>query len=97
LLELRAEKAFKEGRRIEWQEVAAQTGIHRTTLSRMLNTRGCNASASNMDALCRYFGCQVGDLAVYVPDEELDGPVEKSFKGPKPAGGRKARSLASGK
>lgn len=93
LEELLANKAFAEGRRIEWQEVAAQSGIHRTTLSRMLNVRGYNASTSNLDSLCRYFGCQVGDLAVYVADEQLDGPVQKSFRGPKPTVARPAAKV----
>ena len=88
LSELLADRAFKEGRRIEWQEVAEGAGIHRTTLSRMLNLRGYNASVSNLDSLCRYFGCQVGELAEYVPDADLEAPVQKSFRGPKPAAGR---------
>jgi putative transcriptional regulator len=91
LNELLADKSFKEGRRIEWQEVAEQSGIHRTTLSRMLNVRGYNASMSNVDSLCRYFGCQVGDLAIYVPDEELATPVTKSYRGKPPASGRQPR------
>ncbi len=66
LTELLSEKAFREGRRIEWQDVAQATGIHKATLSRMLNIRGYNASISSVDSLCRFFGCQVGDLLVYV-------------------------------
>ena len=88
LSELLADRAFKEGRRIEWQEVAEGAGIHRTTLSRMLNVRGYNASVSNLDSLCRFFNCTVGDLAEYVPDADLDAPAQKSFRGPKPAAGR---------
>lgn len=88
LMERLSERSFKEGRRIEWQEVAQETGIHRTTLSRMLNQRAYNASVSNLDSLCRYFGCELGELAIYVPDEQIETPVKKSFKGPVPAGGR---------
>jgi len=56
----------------------------------MANTRGYNATVSNLDRLCRYFRCQIGDIAVYVPDEELETPGVRSFKGPPPAtaGGR---------
>lgn len=68
LAELLAEKAFQEKRRIEWKEVAEHTGMHRTTISKMLNIPGYNASLENLDHLCRYFRCQVGDLAVYVED-----------------------------
>ena len=50
--------------------------------------RGYNASVSNLDSLCKYFHCTVGDIAEYVPDADLDAPVQKSFRGPKPAAGR---------
>lgn len=94
LNELLSAKAFREGRRIEWQEVAERSGIHRTTISRMLNTRGYNASMSNLDALCRYFECQVGDLAEYVPDAELEGDVHRSYRGPKASTTRSAGEKA---
>ena len=98
LAELLAEKSFKEGRRVEWQEVAEGAGVHRTTLSRMLNLRGYNASTSNLDSLCKYFGCQVGDLAEYVADDTLGTPAApKSFRGPKPAAGRPDGSSAAAK
>lgn len=96
LAELLAEKSFREGRRVEWQEVAEGAGVHRTTLSRMLNLRGYNASTSNLDGLCRYFGCQVGDLAEYVADDTLGTPAApKSYRGPKPAAGRPDASPAA--
>jgi len=97
LAELLADKSFKAGRRIEWQEVAEEAGIHRTTISRMLNTRGYNSSMSNLDALCRYFDCQLGELAVYVPDTELDTTVERSFRGPRTSAGRPSTDQIAGK
>jgi len=90
LTELLADLSFRQGRRIEWREVAAETGIHRTTLSKMANSRGYNATISNLDLLCRFFKCQVGDLAVYVPDEELESPGGMTFKGPAPSTGKGA-------
>ena len=92
LSELHAEKAFREGRRIEWQEVAATAGIHRVTLSKMRNQRGYNATLSNIDLLCRYFECTVSDLLVYVPDEELATPRNSTFKGPEPDSPRRAKA-----
>lgn len=83
LQEILAKKTFAEGRRIEWIEVASQTGIHRVTLSKMTNHRGYNSTTSNLDRLCRYFNCAIGDLIEYVPDEMLGGEVVQSFKGPK--------------
>lgn len=69
LKELITEKAFKEGRRINLQEVADATGIHRTTLSKLQNPTGHNTSTDNLDKLCKYFDCEVGDIACYVPDD----------------------------
>ncbi len=79
LAELMADKGFREGRRIEIGEVADATGIHRSTLSRILNIRGSNVTSANMDLLCRYFVCTLGELAEYVPDESLaqDTPAPK--------------------
>ena len=73
LPELLADKAFREKQRLDWKDVAVATGIHRSTLSRMLNTPGYNATTDNLNLLCRYFNCQVGDVATYIPDDEADG------------------------
>lgn len=83
LADLLAKKSFHEGRRIEWTEVAQACGIHRITLSKMVNRRGYNATTTNLDRLCRYFQCGIGELLEYVPDEELEGVVERSSMGAK--------------
>jgi len=71
LSELMADKGFREGRRIEIGELAIATGIHRSTLSRMINIRGANVTSANLDLLCRFFDCSLGEIAEYVPDEQL--------------------------
>jgi len=68
--ELMTDKAFKENRRITFEELASTTGINRTTLSKMANQKGYNTTTDNLDALCKYFGCPIGDLVIYL-DEEL--------------------------
>lgn len=88
LTELLADKSFRDGRRVEWREVAEATGIHRTTLSKMANLRGYNATCANLDLLCVYFRCPLSDLAEHVPDSELEQPVSQRFKGPRPATAR---------
>ena len=60
-------KGFVEGRRVTLEEVAAATGIHRTTLSRLGRPLGANITSDNLDRLCNYFGCALQDLAEYVP------------------------------
>jgi len=94
LAELVAEKAFREGRRIERQEVALQTGIHRVTLSKMQSERGYNATLANVDLLCKYFNCAVGELLEYVRNEDLEVPLAQSFKGPVKTSVAKSRLTA---
>lgn len=69
LTELIADKAFKERRVVPLTEVAQATGIHRATLSKMANQPGANIGTEIIDKLCRYFGCQPGDLLMFVDDE----------------------------
>lgn len=66
LAELIADKAFKERRAVSLSEIAEATGIHRATLSKMANQPGANIGTEILDKLCRYFGCQPGDLMTYV-------------------------------
>lgn len=68
LSELIAEKQFSEGRRLTINEVAEVTGINRMTLSRMMNRKGYSTVTDNLDKLCEYFGCQIGDVAVYIKE-----------------------------
>lgn len=72
LAELMVDKGFREGRRVEIGEVADATGVHRSTLSRIINVRGTNVTTANLDSLCRYFACALGELAEYVPDEAVE-------------------------
>lgn len=69
LTELTADKAFKERRVIALTEIAQATGIHRATLSKMANQPGANIGSEIIDKLCAYFGCQPGDLMMYIADE----------------------------
>jgi putative transcriptional regulator len=56
------DKAFREHRRIGLAEVSAATGLSRTTLTRISNVAGYNATLDAIDALCRYFDCDPGEL-----------------------------------
>lgn len=69
LAELLADKTFKERRAVPVSEVAEATGVHRSTLSKMLNHPGVNVGSDVIDKLCRYFACQPGDLMAYVADD----------------------------
>ena len=69
LVELVADKAFRERRVIALSEIAEQTGIHRATLSKIANQPGANVGTDIVDKLCKYFGCQPGDLLTFVEDQ----------------------------
>lgn len=72
LKELLAEKEFQEGRVITLAEIAAATGIHRATLSKIANERGYNTGTDNVDRLCAYFSCEVYELLRRVPERKAD-------------------------
>jgi putative transcriptional regulator len=67
-----ADKEFAESRRVTIGEVAEAAGIHRMTLSKLINQRGYNTGTENLDRLCTYFGCEIGDLVEHLPDPESD-------------------------
>jgi putative transcriptional regulator len=73
--ELLAEKQFREGRRVTLTELSEATGISRVTLSKMVNQRGYGTLTDHLDRLCRFFECELKDLAEYVPQ---DAPSAKS-------------------
>ncbi len=64
------DKTFKERRRITIGEVSEVSGISRGTITRILNTPGYNTNTDTIDALCRYFECQPGDLLQFVDEEK---------------------------
>ena len=72
LKELISEKSFKEGRRINLQEIADATGVHRTTLSKIQSPTGHNTTTENLNSLCAYFDCRIEDLLEYLPEQSED-------------------------
>ncbi|MEC9363330.1 MAG: helix-turn-helix transcriptional regulator [Pseudomonadota bacterium] len=72
LKELLAEREFQERRVVTLNEVAAATGIHRATLSKISNEPGYNTGTDNLDRLCGYFGCPIDKLVEYIPNEKTD-------------------------
>jgi putative transcriptional regulator len=70
-----ADLEFRERRRVQLQEIAAETGLNRMTLSKLVNHHGANVQTDVLDKLCTYFNCRVEDLVVHVSDgspEHLD-------------------------
>lgn len=67
--QLLSEKAFREGKRITVSDVSHETGISRSTLTRISNTPGYNTNTETVDVLCRYFGCAPGELLEFRDDD----------------------------
>lgn len=70
LIKMLDDKAFREKRNITLMEVSRETGISRATLNRIANVPGNVTNTDIINALCKYFGCQPGELLMYVEDEE---------------------------
>ncbi len=65
-----AEKEVAERRTIPYEEIKNVTGIATSTLSSLAKSTTTRFFEDTLVKLCEYFNCQVGDLLVYVPDEE---------------------------
>ena len=70
LIKLLDEKSFREKRRITLTEVSEKTGISRATLTRIANVPGNVTNTDTINALCKYFECEPGELLSYVEEEE---------------------------
>ncbi|KAE8436906.1 helix-turn-helix domain-containing protein [Vreelandella piezotolerans] len=75
--ELIAKKEFAENRRITIGQVAEAAGVHRMTISKMINQRGYVTNTDTLNRLCEYFGCQLDDLAEYVPEQKSSSENSK--------------------
>lgn len=77
--ELLAEKEFREQRKITLGEVSEKTGVNRTSLSKMQSPIMRHSTTTNaIDSLCKYFRCQVGDLMVYIDDDQIESSHDQS-------------------
>lgn len=74
-----ADREFAEGRRIKMTEIAEETGVNRTTLSKIANQRGYNTTTDVIDRLCSFFGCRVEELIEHIP-EDSEGDSGRSSK-----------------
>ena len=70
LKELIADREFHTGKRLTFDEIANETGIHRTTLSKIANQRGYNTTTDNLEKICSFFGCPIEKLVEYIPAEK---------------------------
>ncbi len=70
LRELMAAKSRRERHRITYDDIRAQTGMSKTTLTRLANDRVDGVSFSVMDRLCAYLECEPGDLFICIGEHQ---------------------------
>lgn len=51
-------------------DVVRATGMSKTTLHKLYNEESSRMDFHTLNELCKYLDVQVGDLFVYVPDED---------------------------
>jgi len=55
--------------KIRISDVSRLTGLNRSTVSALYKETATRLDLAAIEALCKLFNCQVGDLFEYVPDE----------------------------
>lgn len=56
-------------RKLKIIDVARETGLHRNTVTLLYNETATRVDLETIDALCKFFGCEVGQLFEFVPPE----------------------------
>jgi putative transcriptional regulator len=56
-------------RKMKIVDVARATELHRNTITLLYKEEASRVDLDAMNRLCRLFGCAVGELFEYVPDE----------------------------
>ncbi len=67
-LEMVQRKERQLGRRISYAEIAEATGMTRAAVSKWASGEIVSYRKEMLDAFCKYFECQPGDLLTYEPD-----------------------------
>lgn len=75
LFTLMLHHSAKIGRRVTLRLLAQDTGLSTTTLQKLSRTGVPveRIDARTIEALCKYFGCDLGDLLKIVPDPQASG------------------------
>ena len=53
-------------------ELSEKTGLDKNTISNWYNQKLKRYSTDTLNTLCNFFNCQIGDLLIYVPEEETE-------------------------
>jgi putative transcriptional regulator len=89
LKRLIADYQTQHRQRLTLDRLSEATGIHQSTLSKISGPVPYNTTTDNIDALCRFFECELSELVEYVDDDAAVAevvPTSKAKSGDK--GGR---------
>jgi putative transcriptional regulator len=56
-------------RKLKIVDVARATGLHRNTITLLYNETATRIDLEAVDALCKFFDCELSSLLEYVPDK----------------------------
>jgi len=62
-----ADLEFSAKRVVSLTEIADATGVHRVTLSKIVNNKGVDVRIGTIERLCAFFDCGIGALVEFVP------------------------------
>lgn len=68
LRRLRVEAEDRQGRKLPYRTIAAETGLSYGTVSRLATGKLVRIELDTLDKLCAYFDCKVGELLEYIPN-----------------------------
>jgi len=56
-------------RKVKISEVSRKSGLHRNTITSLYFERASRVDLAAINALCRYFDCQIEDIFEYIPKQ----------------------------
>lgn len=63
----------REGRRITYKEIEAETGMTEAQISRYMNNKIVMFHAETLDRLCDFYNCEPGDILVRTENGLTEG------------------------
>lgn len=60
-----AEKELRDGQKWPYRTIAPKIGVSTATLSAYVNQKAHRFDAPTLEAFCKFFGCQPGDILVF--------------------------------
>lgn len=65
---------FMGEKKLKIVDVERQTGLHRNSITLLYKETATRVDIETIDKLCKLFGCSVGELFEYLPDDPTYPP-----------------------